>query len=161
MHHSWLRYFCTCTRIKSLPHVPVTPDTTTSEIIPFPELCPEGLFRCNSGQCIRPDQKCDGRRDCQDNSDEIDCGECFSTEVAIKYGYRVLSCQLNRKLTLSPLLKLAWCLTFTYTGAALYEFHSGADLICIAYLCIAELRGLTELLIHTLLNIFFLFRIVL
>ncbi|XP_025082607.1 basement membrane-specific heparan sulfate proteoglycan core protein-like isoform X8 [Pomacea canaliculata] len=64
----------------------VTPDTTTSEIIPFPELCPEGLFRCNSGQCIRPDQKCDGRRDCQDNSDEIDCVGCESGDFQCNDG---------------------------------------------------------------------------
>lgn len=35
--------------------------------------CPEGLFACNNGQCVRSDAKCNGVNDCADESDEADC----------------------------------------------------------------------------------------
>ena len=33
-------------------------------------ICPEGLFRCGNGQCIDPLYKCNGKKDCNDGSDE-------------------------------------------------------------------------------------------
>jgi len=30
-------------------------------------------FRCANGQCIRRSFRCDGDRDCEDNSDEVNC----------------------------------------------------------------------------------------
>lgn len=32
--------------------------------------CSDDQFTCDNGQCIRSQYKCDGRRDCQDGSDE-------------------------------------------------------------------------------------------
>ena len=35
-------------------------------------MCPEGLFRCDNGNCIDPNYKCNGKKDCKDGSDECD-----------------------------------------------------------------------------------------
>ena len=36
--------------------------------------CGPGFFRCGDGQCIHSRQRCNGRRDCRDSSDELGCG---------------------------------------------------------------------------------------
>lgn len=50
---------------------------------PFPVLnvtqCSEWTFRCKNGQCIPYWWKCDGSKDCSDNSDELECGNSGST----------------------------------------------------------------------------------
>lgn len=35
--------------------------------------CPGFLFSCDYGACIDVDKKCDGQKDCRDNSDETNC----------------------------------------------------------------------------------------
>lgn len=35
--------------------------------------CPDGLMRCQSGECIQPNLRCDGKADCSDSSDETGC----------------------------------------------------------------------------------------
>ena len=37
--------------------------------------CPDGWFRCNSGQCITWSWRCNGDRHCRDGSDERNCCE--------------------------------------------------------------------------------------
>ena len=36
--------------------------------------CGSGEFQCSNQVCIDEKQRCDGKTDCDDNSDEIDCG---------------------------------------------------------------------------------------
>ena len=38
-------------------------------------ICANSRFRCNNGECIEVSKRCDSRKDCEDNSDEIDCGK--------------------------------------------------------------------------------------
>lgn len=47
--------------------------------------CRRGEFRCTSGMCINGAWKCDGDADCEDSSDEQDCGMA------------VIHCSLNYK----------------------------------------------------------------
>ncbi len=42
----------------------------------FPLACPDNKFRCNDGQCIPSDDRCDVITQCTDDSDEEDCREC-------------------------------------------------------------------------------------
>lgn len=52
--------------------------------------CAENMFRCGDGTCLDLRHKCDGRRDCFDNSDEEKCGKIFSTGlVALKAKYKL------------------------------------------------------------------------
>lgn len=39
----------------------------------FLSRCPEYLFTCDYGACIDLEKKCDGKKDCRDNSDETNC----------------------------------------------------------------------------------------
>ena len=39
--------------------------------------CKEQELTCNNGRCIDIRLKCNGRDECGDRSDEIDCGKCL------------------------------------------------------------------------------------
>ena len=36
-------------------------------------VCSESQFNCNNGHCVKMDDRCDGRFDCEDMSDELEC----------------------------------------------------------------------------------------
>lgn len=37
--------------------------------------CSPSHFKCRSGRCVLAGKRCDGHLDCDDHSDEDDCGE--------------------------------------------------------------------------------------
>ena len=39
--------------------------------------CDAGQWRCDNGDCIRDEYRCDGQEDCEDNSDEDGCKIIF------------------------------------------------------------------------------------
>ena len=47
------------------------------------EVCPQGNYKCSSGECIDDIKKCDGYQDCQDGTDEtaLTCGKIYSMNI--------------------------------------------------------------------------------
>lgn len=66
---------------------PATVRPTPPATLRPPVICPPGQSPCRTaGQCVPSSSICDGRFDCQDFSDETDCGE-FSEDSPVLYLY--------------------------------------------------------------------------
>ena len=56
-----------------------SPDTFALPRFPNATQCNEWTFKCNNGQCIPYWWKCDGSKDCSDESDELECHDDTTT----------------------------------------------------------------------------------
>lgn len=55
--------------------------------------CMEYEFTCRTGsECVKKDQKCDGRLDCSDLSDEFDCGKALIRDSSSLWVHTVPPC---------------------------------------------------------------------
>ena len=82
--------------------------------------CTEAQFRCASGQCIDSQKRCDHREDCDDLSDEVDCGKvlvmcrrpwhwlrsCFGISDGFRLGMYIHAHTLAPPLTLPHVTSL-------------------------------------------------------
>ena len=50
------------------------------DIIPFQLECSKTQFQCSDGKCIESSLKCNLQHDCNDGSDEKDCGKNKSND---------------------------------------------------------------------------------
>ena len=65
------------------------PPTAPPSTIPPPTTnpCPGIQYQCTDGTCIQSSKRCDYRKDCNDGSDEVNCGmltlwlPCFSVQI--------------------------------------------------------------------------------
>lgn len=57
--------------------IPEIDKVTTVEPPKFTGPCSSNFFSCKSGKCIPMSWHCDGNNDCQDGSDEYECGGLF------------------------------------------------------------------------------------
>lgn len=61
--------------------------------------CSPGQFQCNNGNCIQPNQICDGISQCRDKSDEQDCGMfCCIVYIVHALYLKVIGLECNLKL---------------------------------------------------------------
>lgn len=47
--------------------------------------CSPSHFKCRSGRCVLATKRCDGHLDCDDHSDEDNCGEAFQNKKTLQY----------------------------------------------------------------------------
>lgn len=82
--------------------------------------CRSGEFMCNSGLCINAGWRCDGDFDCDDQSDERNCSECWRLVETFHFcGCRrvfgTVSFGIGSLLILlAPLTFLFWTLSYVY-----------------------------------------------
>ena len=49
--------------------------------------CDDDEWQCNNGECVRDEYRCDGREDCQDDSDEVGCKWILCTYIFCLVSY--------------------------------------------------------------------------
>ena len=80
--------------------------------------CGAGEFTCNNGQCIHIELQCDEKQNCQDGSDEINCGWSQNANVNLWYeecNGNELSCNNGK------------CLPMTFRCNGRKECFDGSD----------------------------------
>ena len=66
--------YCNLFQAKDTTMPPGAKDWKPPKPVPFEDFkCPAGLYTCRNKECTRPLARCDGRKDCSDGSDEMDC----------------------------------------------------------------------------------------
>jgi len=65
------------TKVPIVVSVSSSNSVISSSLIVASRPCPEGMFKCASGHCVRNSSRCDGVPQCADVSDEANCPPRF------------------------------------------------------------------------------------
>ncbi|XP_070548050.1 cubilin-like [Ptychodera flava] len=70
------------------------------------ENCDSDEYQCDNAECIPSSHKCDGVYDCEDNSDELDCGESTAASMVTNAKIKTSDCHARFNLSVGSTLTL-------------------------------------------------------